>query len=100
MRIPCSAVLHPAVAPGPVSVINTTILNSMEVTVRWSPVIQEEANGEIQLYLVLLSQYGGAELNRTIVDVSAVLEANFTGLGKSKLVCSKETILITVTQRG
>ena len=54
----------------------------MEVTVRWSPVIQEEANGEIQLYLVLLSLYGGAELNKTTVDASAVLEANFTGLGE------------------
>ena len=75
--------IHSA-APGPVAVVNTTVLSPVEVVVCWSPVSLEETNGEIQFYRVVLHLYEGAELNRTIVAASAILEARFSGLGKMR----------------
>ena len=69
-------------APGPVASLNITVVSSMEVVVRWSPVAEEETNGVIQFYQVILSKYGGEELNRNVVS-STVLEAQFSSLGKT-----------------
>ena len=72
-------------APGPVTNLSIGVVSSTSVVVRWSPVAEEETNGVIQFYQVVLREYGGLELNRSVVS-STVLETRFSDLGRKNIV--------------
>ena len=72
----------PLIVPGAVSVINTEVLNTSAVRITWSPVPQEEANGNITYYIVSVSLYEGRELYNRNISVSSDLQVIVNGLGE------------------
>lgn len=82
-------------APGPVTNLSVTVVSSTMVAVRWSPVAEEETNGVIQFYQVILSKYGGVEPNRSVIS-STVFETLFSDLGKKTVVQCDQIIYVFV----
>ena len=68
--------------PGTVSAIDITVLNTTAVNITWSPIPQEEANGNITHYIVSVSLYEGRELYNRNISVSSDLQVIVNGLGE------------------
>ena len=68
--------------PGTVSAIDITVLNTTAVSITWSPVPQEEANGNITHYIVSVSLYEGGESYNRKISVSSDLQVIVNGLGE------------------
>ena len=63
--------------------INLNVLNISTIQITWSPVAQEENNGNITHYIVSVSLYEGRELyNRNISVSSDYLQVIVNGLGE------------------
>ena len=62
------------IVPGTVSTINVNVLSVSTVQITWSPVPQEEANGNITHYIVSVSLYEGRELYNRNISVSSDLQ--------------------------
>ena len=69
-------------APGVVSSLSITVVNTSQANVTWSPVPIERANGVIRLYTFSLSEFEGALLTNGTLNTTDRLEASFSGLGK------------------
>ena len=61
------------IVPGAVSTINVNVLNISIIQITWSPVAQEETNGNITHYIVSVSLYEGRELYNRDISVSSDL---------------------------
>lgn len=70
--------------PGPVPSLNFTVVSAQEITVKWSPVAEEDSNGVLVSYTITLAEYGGQQLANRSLNTSSILEATFTGLGQCK----------------
>ena len=68
--------------PGTVSTINVNVLNTSTVQITWSPVPQEEANGNITHYIVSVSLYEGREIYNRDISVSSDLQVIVNGFGE------------------
>ena len=68
--------------PGAVSKIIIGVLNTSAVRITWSPVPQEEANGNITHYIVSVGLYEGRELYNRDIRVSSDLQVIVTGLSE------------------
>ena len=62
--------------PGAVSTINVNVMNICTIQITWSPVAQEETNGNITHYIVSVSLYEGRELD---ISVSSDLQVIVNG---------------------
>ena len=62
------------------STINVNVFNISTIQITWSPVAQEEANGNITHYIVSVSLYEGRELD---ISVSSDLQVIVNGLSES-----------------
>ena len=62
------------------STINVNVLNISTIQITWSPVAQEETNGNITHYIVSVSLYEGREL---YISVSSDLQVIVNGLSES-----------------
>ena len=62
------------------STINVNALNISTIQITWSPVAQEETNGNITHYIVSVSLYEGRELD---ISVSSDLQVIVNGLSES-----------------
>ena len=62
------------IVPGTVSTINVNVLSVSTVQITWSPVKQEEANGNITHYIVSVGLYEGRELYNRNISVSSDLQ--------------------------
>ena len=71
------------IAPGAVPTLTVRVVNPSTVTVSWSQVPEDDANGLIQLYQVSISEYERQQLRNKTINASELLETTFTGLGKS-----------------
>ena len=70
------------IVPGAVATINVNVLNISTIQITWSPVAQEETNGNITHYIVSVSLYEGRELYNRDVSVSNDLQVIVNGLGE------------------
>ena len=70
------------VVPGTVSTINVNVLSVSNIQITWSPISQEEANGNITQYIVSVSLYEGRELYNRNIGVSSDLQVIVNGLGE------------------
>ena len=64
------------------STINVNVLNTSTVQITWSPVPQEEANGNITHYIVSVSLYEGREIYNRDISVSSDLQVIVNGFGE------------------
>ena len=64
------------------STINVNVLNISTIQITWSPVPQEETNGNITHYIVSVSLYEERELYNRDVSVSSDLQVIVNGLGE------------------
>ena len=64
------------------SAVNVNVLNISTIEITWSPVPQEEANGNITHYIVSVSLYEGRELYTRNISVSSDLQVIVNGLGE------------------
>ena len=74
--------LLPFIVPGTVSTVNVNVLNISTIEITWSPVPQEEANGNIIHYIVSVSLYEGRELYNRDISVSSDLQVIVNGFGE------------------
>ena len=79
MKITFSLIVF--IVPGTLTTVNVNVLNTTTVQITWSPVPQEEANGNITHYIVFVSLYEGREYNRNI-SVSSDLQVIVNGLSE------------------
>ena len=63
------------------STVDVNVLNTTAVNITWSPVPQEQANGNITHYIVSVSLYEGRELYNRNISVSSDLQVIVNGLG-------------------
>ena len=70
------------IVPGAVATINVNVLNISTIQITWSPVAQEETNGNITHYIVSVSLYEGRELYNRDISVSNDLQVIVNGLGE------------------
>ena len=64
------------------STINVNVLNINTIQITWSPVPQEETNGNITHYIVSVSLYEGRELYNRDISVSIDLQVIVNGLSE------------------
>ena len=64
------------------STINVNVLNISTIQIIWSPVAQEETNGNITHYIVSVSLYEGRELYNRDISVSSDLQVIVNGLSE------------------
>ena len=64
------------------STINVNVLNISTIQITWSPVAQEETNGNITHYIVFVSLYEGRDLYNRDISVSSDLQVIVNGLGE------------------
>ena len=62
--------------------INVNVLNISTIQITWSPVAQEETNGNITHYIVSVSLYEGRELYKRDISVSSDLQVIINGLSE------------------
>ena len=62
--------------------INVNVLNASTIQITWSPVPQEDTNGNITHYIVSVSLYEERELYNRDVSVSSDLQVIVNGLGE------------------
>ena len=62
--------------------INVNVLNISTIQITWSPVAQEETNGNITHYIVSVSLYEGRELYNRDISVSSDLQVIVNGLSE------------------
>ena len=74
--------LLPFIVPGAVSTVNVNVLSVSTIEIKWSPVPQEEANGNITHYIVSVSLYEGRKLSTRNISVSSDLQVIVDGLSK------------------
>ena len=72
--------------PGTVSAIDIMVLNTTAVSITWSPVPQEEANGNITHYIVSVSLYEGRKLYNRSISVSSDLQVIVNGFSECFLL--------------
>ena len=64
------------------STVDVNVLNRSTIQITWSPIPQEEANGNITHYIVSVSLYEGRELYNRKISVSSHLQVIVNGLCK------------------
>ena len=62
--------------------ININVLNTSTIQITWSPVAQEETNGNITHYIVSVSLYEGRELYNRDISVSSDLQVIVNALSR------------------
>ena len=70
------------IVPGAVSTINLKVLNVSAIKMTWSPLAQEETNGNITHYIVSVGLYEGRELYNRDIRVFSGLQVIVTGLSE------------------